>query len=172
MPHYLFIWLLGAMAYLIRPRRFKYSIMSCSILGILTSIILLQLTSNGHYHTDYAKGLSLFNREMLEIIYSMFCCIFIQQLITLQPKHPLSSKIDKAGTILASFSYTLYLTHVLVLRTLEFLGAPKSETLNTHSLGLWLIWIFLALGISYILYLGFEKHTKPVKQFLKEKLLK
>lgn len=171
--HYLFIWLLGAMAYLVRPKSFKWWAFAGSVIGISVMIVLLQLSSAGHLDTGSAKAVSAaFNREALEVVYGMCCCVFIQQLITMKPKKKVLLKLDGAGTILASFSYTLYLAHVLVLRALEYLGAPKSESLSVESIGLWILWLLLALVVCYLLYLCFEKHTKPVKRFLKGKLIR
>lgn len=165
--HYLLIWMLGAFAYIVRPQKFNLPIFLISILGICGMIVILQYTSGGHVTAGWTSLLPTQNRQSQEVIYAIFCCLFVQQLILLEPKTAFSKGINTLGTKMAAFSYTLYLAHVLVLRSLEYLGAPRSESINAYSVGLWLCWLMVALVVCYMLYLCFEKQTKVVKDRIK-----
>lgn len=165
--HYLLIWILGAFAYIVRPLRFSFPVFCLSLSGICGMVVILQYTSGGHVSAAWTSLLPTQNRQSLEVIYSIFCCLFIQQLILLEPKNAILRGINVWGTKMAAFSYTLYLAHILVLRSLEHLGAPKSENINAHSIGLWICWLLAALAVCFVLYLCFEKHTQVVKNRIK-----
>ncbi|MDR1543301.1 MAG: hypothetical protein LBS50_02615 [Prevotellaceae bacterium] len=94
----------------------------------------------------------------------------LQQLLLFSPKRKIAVKIDKLGTHLAKFSYTLYLTHYPLGGLFHYLGFPKSEQINALSIGLYLLQMLICLVVAYILYLGFEKHTAVVKKYIKAKI--
>lgn len=150
-----------------RPNRFCFPVFCLSLLGIGGMIIVLQYTSGGHVSAAWISFLPTQNRQSLEVLYAIACCLFIQQLILIEPKNASLKAINAWGTKMAAFSYTLYLAHVLVLRSLEHLGAPKSENINAHSVGLWSCWMLAALAVCYVLYLCFEKNTQVVKNRIK-----
>ena len=166
---YLFVWILGSFSVLFTLRKKIYYLIF-SILLMVLSIILLQMTSESR-----SVGLPLLNylpsRDVIYLLFTLFMSIMIKQLIMFQPQRKFAIKIDKIGTYLAKFSYTLYLTHVPVLHLLSGLFKfSKSKSVNIISLAYFLLAIFICLSVSYIMYLLFEKHTFVVKRYLKRVL--
>lgn len=169
-PHYLFMWFMGAFAYLIIPKKINKSFLWGSFIIILCLIVLLQLTSGSRLNEGSDISLYLPNRQALELLFAFFFCLFLQQLVIIKPTKKWTLKLNEIGTKLAAFSYTLYLTHVLVLRMLEYFHVPKSESINFISI-LWYIGeVIVALLIAYAVYWCFEKRTSEVKSWIKRKL--
>lgn len=165
---YLFIWIFGAIAFWKLP---KNNLLILIISGIVSCIIiaLLQIGSGGHFTGINAMSDELF-RNCLIVLFGFSFAIFLQHAIQMAPKSNMWVKINEIGTKLAAFSYTLYLTHVPVLRLLQGLGAPKSASINITSISLYLLWVAIALIVAYILYWLFERNTAAVKKYIKKKL--
>jgi peptidoglycan/LPS O-acetylase OafA/YrhL len=167
---YLFVWIFGALSILFVPHKNRFVLLS-SIALVFISIALLQFT--GESRSIQIGFLSyLPNRDIIRLIFALFMSIMIQQLLLFIPKRKYAIKIDKAGTYLAKFSYTLYLTHYPLLGLLSYWGFPKSEQVNATSLGFYLLQVLICLVVAYFLYLGFEKHTTVVKKYIKHILIR
>lgn len=168
--HYLFIWLLGAVAYVTMPKQYnKWVLLGCIIL-LPVMITVLQLTSGGHITSSLTAYLPTQNRYSLEVIYSVVCCIILQQIVLMKPHTKIAYKVNSIGTSLAGFSYTLYLTHVLVMRIQEHFGAVRAATLNNVSILLYLFYTLIALLVCYGVYLCCERHTYTVKNWVKNRV--
>jgi hypothetical protein len=98
--------------------------------------------------------------------------LFLQQLVIIKPTKKWTLKLNEIGTKLAAFSYTLYLTHVLVLRMLEYYNVPKSESVDFISISWYIGELSIALLVAYVVYWCFEKRTAEVKGWIKTRLLK
>lgn len=131
---------------------------------------VLQLTSGGHVTSSITAYLPTQNRYSLEVIYSVVCCVLLQQIVLIQPKGKLSNKINRIGTKLATFSYTLYLVHVLVLRLLEHFGAVRATSLSLQSILLYLFYTLVAVFVCYGVYWCCERHTYAVKTWIKKRI--
>ena len=171
-PHYLFMWFMGAFAYLIIPKKINKLFLWGSFIVMICFIILLQLTSGSRLNegTDISQYLP--NRQALELLFAFFFCLFLRQLIIIKPIKKWTLKINQIGTRLAAFSYTLYLTHVLVLRMFEYFHVPKSESVNFISISWYIGELTIALLVAYAVYWCFEKRTAEVKGWIKTRLLK
>lgn len=165
-PKYLLIWLLGAFAYFL-PQSNKST--SKTKLLLLTGLLLiaLVLTQISSASRSVSIGFSFLNRDMMSVLLAFTTCIFIHNIIQSVPQNKLATKIDKTGTKLSNFSYSLYLTHYPLISLLSFCGFPKSTSLNFKSISLYILEIIIALLIGYLVYLMSEKHTFEVKNFLK-----
>lgn len=164
--HYLFIWLLGALAYITIPNKKNKLILLCSSVVLLLLIVVLQLSSGSNL-ADMSFGLS---RKNLELLFGFFFALFLQQIVLFEPKKEFSMKLNNFGKKAATFSYTLYLTHIVVLRVLEYCNFPKSPSINMISISLYLAELLIAIIVAYVLYWCFEKRTYVVKQWIKGKL--
>lgn len=169
-PHYLFMWFMGAFAYLIIPKKINKLFLWGSFIVMICFIILLQLTSGSRLNegTDISQYLP--NRQALELLFAFFFSLFLQQLVIIKPTKKWTLKLNEIGTKLAAFSYTLYLTHVLVLRMLEYYNAPKSESVDFISISWYIGELTIALLVAYVVYWCFEKRTAEVKSWVKSKL--
>lgn len=172
---YLFVWLLGALVFARFPSyRIKevriWCIISALILTML--IVLLQITSGSNAIEGAVGNDNNLLRDCLTILFGFTCAIFIRCIIEMVPTGKITIKINNIGTKLAAFSYTLYLVHTPVFILLEKLGAPKSESINLTSVGLFIIWGATAMIVSYLLYLVFERNTPAFKNWLKKIFIK
>ena len=164
--YYLFIWFIGAFGYLLIPNKsriLKYGAMIFSLIFL----IILQLSSGG---SKMLISISPNFVHILEIIFCSVFCIFMVQSIQNIPSTRFSKKLNRIGTRLAAFSYTLYLTHIPVRDILVRLGAPKSQELTISSVGLYILWLSIALSIAYCIYWIFERNTSKVKIFIKSRI--
>lgn len=170
--HYIFIWLMGAMAYLVMPRKRNRAVLYLSFLATIAMSVAIQCSGASKLEVGIAKYISQIHPKTVEILFALASCLFIQQLTLSQPRLRLGKLIERSGTRLAAFSYTLYLVHIPILRLLEHFGAPKSAEISLSSIALYLLWLAIALLSSYIIYFFFEKRTSDCKRFLKRKLIK
>jgi peptidoglycan/LPS O-acetylase OafA/YrhL len=163
---YLFVWIFGALSIMFVPQKNRLVLLSSIFLGVI-SIALLQVTAESRsMQIGFLSYLP--SRNVIRLIFALFMSIMIQQLLLFEPKNKLAIKIDRAGTHLAKFSYTLYLTHYPLMALLTYFGFPKSEQVNIVSVGFYLLQILICLTVAYMLYLCFEKHTFAVKQYIKK----
>lgn len=129
-------------------------------------IPLLQLTVESNMNIPVFDFINSWDHKILQILFGMVFGLFIQQVILSVPKFKLTASIDKVGTWLASFSYTLYLVHVPLMYLFQKLGAQRAEMLDAKSLGWFILYLVGGLLGSYIIYFGFERNTSKVKRFL------
>jgi peptidoglycan/LPS O-acetylase OafA/YrhL len=163
---YLFVWIFGALSVMFVPQKNRLILLSSIFWGII-SIALLQVTAESRsIQIGFLSYLP--SRNVIRLIFALFMTIMIQQLLLFEPKSKLAIKIDRAGTHLAKFSYTLYLTHYPLMGLLTYFGFPQSEQVNIVSVGFYLLQILICFTVAYILYLLFEKHTLAVKRYIKK----
>mgnify|MGYP002623569499 CR=1 FL=1 len=166
-PHYLLIWFMGAFFYLTKPKKFSAVICWGSLLLFVASIALWQMSSASHSIETVWKANS---SELIEVLMSVFFGLFIQQVILLEPKRKWTAAIDRYGTKLAAFSYTLYLAHRIVfLPVYHFITNKRSAYLDIKGIAGWLLLVFFTMLICWLLYLAFEKNTAKVKKQIKTK---
>lgn len=81
----------------------------------------------------------------------------------------------KAGNVLASFSFTLYVIHVPLLVLLDNLWSPlRAGRLSPNepsSLAYYVVILAGILVVSYVFHLPFEAQTHRVRNFLKRKFI-
>jgi len=159
---YLIVWIIGVVSFKLIPK--KESNWSLFFFGMLsiTLIVLLELSSQ----SNTSINISL-NRDLLIIIFAFVFSVFIIFLIKHKPQKKWSLRFNNISKKLADFSYTLYLTHMLVLNVFEFLEFPKSKLLSIESLSLYFFELFVALIFAYLIYYFFERNTKFVKDKIK-----
>ena len=164
---YLFIWFIGAAGYLLHP---KTSRILCWGFGIasLAFLGLLQFTQSSNV-------LNLFHftptgRYCILILMSFCFSCFLSQIIRIVPTHKWSKRINSIGTFMASFSYTLYLTHRPILELIQYLGFKQADCISWISIGIYCISIICGLVGAYIMYLLFEKNTGYVKRIINTKI--
>lgn len=167
---YLFIWILGALAYFIAPCRNRW-ITIFSILASLIMVALLQITSASNIDIANNELSSVF-RQGIEVFSGLIFSICLSQVIQFAPSSKAGIKLNIWGSKLAAFSYTLYLTHIPIRDLLIYLGAPKSETLSLMSITLFLCWLGVAMVVAYAIYFVFERNTNVVKKGIKSFLQK
>lgn len=170
LTHYLFIWLLGAFSYVSMPKKSNRWALIGSVMLLPIMIAILQLTSGGHVTSSITTYLPTQNRYSLELIYGIIFCVFLQQMVLLQPKGKIAFTMNNWGTKCAAFSYTLYLVHVVVMRLVEHFGAVRATLLTVESVSLYLLYTLITLFACYGVYWCCECHTYKVKSWIKSKV--
>lgn len=161
---YLFSWFLGAFAYLSISRKSNLVLVSSGIAS-LVFIVVLQISS-GSKLFSFETGNTMFYRNVIIILSSFVLSVFIKNIVLYKPMCKFTVGLNLLGTKLAAFSYTLYLTHVPTMRLLQSWGVPKSERIDIASIAWYLVELFFAMFVAYMLYLLFEKHTPEVKRWM------
>lgn len=133
-------------------------------------IVLLQISSGSRFLAMSLIPNVELCRDILIVLFGLTFSIFVRILIEIVPRRKWVIQLNSLGTKLAAFSYTLYLTHAPVLRLLEHLGAPKSNSVNLLSISLYVCWLGVGLIVAYMLYYLFERNTPRLKKFLKSHL--
>lgn len=167
--HYLLIWMMGAVAYIARPKQKSRWVLILSIIGFFTGVIYYQLSKDTHAISFAIKGA---NVEFTELFMSVMACLMIQQMILFEPQ----SKIAKAveGTIgnMAKFSYTLYLSHRIVfLWIIAYLWRDSTCDFSLRGISMYLATILISLFVCWLIYLVSERYSPEIKKYLKAKLL-
>jgi peptidoglycan/LPS O-acetylase OafA/YrhL len=166
-PKYLFFWLMGAFAYFLPKSARPSSNTPVYFAFFICSIAFTQITSQSN---SANLVLSFINRESAFTVLAFSTCLFIHNIVGCVPVNKLSIKIDKTGSKLSKFSYTLYLTHSPLIPLLSYFGFSKSRSVDLQSISLYVIEIIFAVIVAYLVYLSSEKHTNLVKKILKARI--
>jgi len=169
-PIYLFIWIMGAFAYTINPKKNSIFICWSSLLLMFVSLAILQMTTKS---VSVKTSLYLiFRRDVIEVIFSLFCCFFVQQIVLMKPVHKWSIALDNIGIKLAVFSYTLYLVHrIIFLILFKYFFTKSCQLFTIESILLYFLFLFIVLIISYTIYFFFERNTSIVKKYIKTNII-
>lgn len=166
-PVYLIILGLGTVTAMWdnKPQWNKYFII-ISGLGILCWGGLLQFTAPSRSFSALPVNL----RPMAEVLFAGSFAILIRSISNISPSNVWLARFEKCGTLLAAFSYTLYLTHYQTMTILANYWSWKHSMLSLKAF----ITLFYGVGISIVtavvLYFMFERPTKDLKKILYRKL--
>ncbi len=83
------------------------------------------------------------------------------------PASPTGARIERLGTTLAAFSYTLYLTHMPILRVFASTSARLPELVTWYALFRLTWWAAACLAVAWVMYVLFEKQTPRVRRWLR-----
>ncbi len=164
---YLFCWLVGAAAYGFRPNRPSVVewLAALALLGIGTAGVQIGLDSDSIAVEELRAWVPPY--EASQIIWSTGVALVIRQLLTLAPTTRRGQAIDAAGTRLAAFSYSLYLTHAPVMVSIEEAGFAHAPSLTLASVGMFFAVCVVCLGVAWLFYVAFERHTGAIRRWLK-----
>ncbi len=169
-PLYLLVWFIGAFAFLLPSSTFKYR--SVVIVGLLlmlpVSFVLSQLTSASR--SIEMGSLWFLNRDFTSLFLAVIASLLVHFVISVKPSSRIAIKIDRVGTRLAKFSYTLYLTHYPLMNLFSYFGLPKSKVLSLESISYYVFELLVGLLVAYLIYLLSEKHTNAVKYYIRTKM--
>lgn len=162
----MFVWFTGALVFLFVPFKMKAKGLVLTTILLLVSWFYIKQT----FRDELLPWLPTPSRSVINLFFALSASLLVAHFSTCIPKRKWSIKLDKIGTSLSKFSYTLYLVHYPILLLLREWGVPVSNKQNPES-------IFMYLGISilvcfpaYLIYLCSEKHTKSVKEWVNGKV--
>lgn len=160
-PHYLVCWLIGAAAYFYRPKQLSYKSLAFGLLICLYGYIGRQVGRGSDSVSLDMLSAWFPGEEMSRVVFSTGFAILVRQIILIRA----FPRLEYIGTILASFSYTLYLMHFPVIRYFTYhLGITR---LNTISPVLFCTVIVSCFVLALIMFLLFERNTKIVRNILR-----
>lgn len=167
--HYLLIWIMGAMAYVFRPKHKNNIIFLSSFVGFVVSVLYWQFSKDTKSLEITIQGT---NKQFLELIMSLMSCLFIQQVILCEPHNQFAKVVEKAIGNMAKFSYTLYLSHRIVFLWIAAYIWPKDSCQFTLS-GIiqFLIIVISTLACCWLIYLISERYSPKIKALLKRNFL-
>lgn len=163
---YTFLWFLGALASQDRIKKCNVFAITIASGGMMVFALLNlhNIASQLDIATDSLTA------DAVTICFGLSVCLFIVNVIHAEPQTKLACWLDKFGTKMAKFSYTLYLTHWSVLLLMLHFGANKAGFLNMHSVSIFLLGIVLSHIVAFILYLPFESQSYRLKKWIKVRL--
>ncbi|MDO4319337.1 MAG: acyltransferase [Bacteroidales bacterium] len=164
--YYIFIWLTGALVYRHIPIKSDTKKIIVSLLFSLMLIPLMQLSSGSRTSFHVTDILGPHSHSIFEVAFGLLFGVFISQIVVYSPRHKWSVTLNRIGTKLAAFSYTLYLVHLPLRDLMFYFGAEKAEVLNSYTIILYFAFLLIGLFGSYLIYLIFERNTKKVKGFI------
>lgn len=160
----LFFLILGIIGYYLSKNKLPKYIVYVSIIVCITSWILINFASETLVKDRLT--FDLISIQSLSLIFGASITIVISQIVNIKPTGKLS-KLDKIGSKLSVFSYSLYITHYQCCRIMHFIGVPKLSDVNISTI-LWFVFeIICCIIFAYIFYLLTEKHTNKIKSIIK-----
>ena len=167
--HYLLIWMMGAVAYLVRPKEKNSYLLFGSMIGFFLSCVLWQFSKETH---SLEMTVESTNKELLELVMSLAACLLIQQIILFEPKGKISTITEKYLGKMADFSYTLYLSHRIVfLWIIAYIWPKDSCQFTIAGMMEYFSILFVSLVGCWLLYFVSERQSPKIKTYLKAKLL-
>jgi peptidoglycan/LPS O-acetylase OafA/YrhL len=174
-PIYLLCWLLGALAWIRRPKKFGWFGLVTGLALAAYGMIGIQIyseaqTANINQAVSRYSGYFV-SSDTAQLLFCSGFALVIQQLILMQPKGQVMRQIEAYGTSLAAFSYTLYLIHNPILHILRWSGLSREKQFNTQSIIHFCGSILLCLLAAMLFYFLFEKRTQQVRRWLKKRFV-
>lgn len=164
-PHYLLCWLIGAIAHLKLPKKISPTLIILG-LGICAYGYIGRQVGRGSDSLDIAFLRAFVpSEEASRVIFSIGLAVFIRHIILFRSW----SGFEKAGSVLAASSYTLYLTHFPVVQFFKYrLGYREVEIVDVHTLMHYGFLLFSCVIVSGIMYLLFERNTAFIRSKFKK----
>lgn len=164
---YMFILFLGIGAYFIEIKNrpiWKFF--------LIFGLFLFAIAANQIGAASNAfQGLAVIPVVISRIILGLTVCFLIIWLAGSSSKNKYLLWINRLGSKLAAFSYTLYLSHVITFRLLQHLGWKRATQFNFYTCMDYILCIVISMIVAYLLYLCFEKNTPWLKNKLKQILI-
>lgn len=166
-PDLLFCWCLGAFAYSLHSKSFKPAWFFCSIVLVLLGYGLLQYVTD----TANAKAFASFypSRGVAILILSLGLAALLPFLAQRPPRIRALAFIERGGTKLAAFSYTLYLTHWPLLHLWHHFLYEKFTIFSLYALLWFTVKLLSCVLVAWLLYLPFEGQTARVRNWMRKR---
>lgn len=166
-PVYFFCFFVSSFLNFLRLNSiYKYTFLGLSIVLCFLLCAISQISSDSKsFELGFLKNIFP-DRNTLTIILCAAFCVLIKAVSIFTPNSYLSKGVEKIGVIAASFSYTLYLTHLPAIYFLTSIGVFSSEKIKVvdfNSVVVMFCKILSVFAVSYILYYLFERNTGYLK---------
>ncbi|GLI91129.1 acyltransferase family protein [Methylocystis echinoides] len=164
---YLFSWLIGLAAFFL-PVKSAKKVSALGLILALSGVISMQLTSVSQ-QIDLS-AVRVLDRRVAVLMLSAGLGLIVKVCAGKRQKVNSMRCWESVGRFLASFSYTLYLSHNPLMSAMMGVGLlNKHQKLDEYTFGLYLTHFFLLCCVSYVLYLLFESQTIKVRAYLESR---
>jgi peptidoglycan/LPS O-acetylase OafA/YrhL len=163
---YLFAWVLGALVYLIQPGLPRRWGLSTGIVLTLIGMACLQLSSKSASLNFSWLNAALPSRPASVLCLSLGFAFSVSALSGWEPRSPAFRRLEKMGTPLAAFSYTLYLTHYIILRLLDAYFPGEMKELTLASISTSFLKLLICMAAAWLMYFLFERNTGKVRRWM------
>lgn len=162
-PQYLFCWWIGAAAYFVRSRGLA--------LGLAATAVILAMIAGSQLAQQHSGAPAAGWRQHLPGL--GFCTVslgagvalLLPCLIAAEPRAAWAKCLEGWGARLASFSYTLYLTHHPILGLWTRFGPGRFARVDPTSTLFLLVKVASCLASAVALYALFEARTQTVRRW-------
>ena len=168
-PERLFCWCLGALGYFLAlaedvpPFVFPGGLV-LAFFGLAFGQYLFV------YRSSFGSFLS--SGRVAELIFSLGLAIIFAFVSKRVPAWKPMLWFEKAGSKLAAFSYTLYLTHYPLVMVWAKFRTDRYTALDFHSFWWFVLECGSCLLFGFLLYLPFEGQTGRIRSWLKRNVMK
>lgn len=160
---YLFCWLIGALAYLQRPKHASAGALLAAAMMSVYGVIAVEVGSQTiSLHTAYLRNF-IPAPDASRILLAAGIAILFQHLVMIAPKRSFAVWVDATGTKLAAFSYSLYLTHYPLLALMQHLGVRRAPSINTESILTYFLVVGACTLFGWAMYWLFERRISQVR---------
>lgn len=156
-PVYLLCWLIGASVSALTINKWTRAIFASA--ALLSAACLWLLSPFG------VSGRDTILHQVIYLLLSMGFGLLLSTVGGFRPVGKISL-VERAGTTLAEFSYTLYLTHLPVIYIMATLLPGPSEPHGLTPLFVIAAYIAACLVAAWVLYLPFEKQTTVIRRYI------
>jgi peptidoglycan/LPS O-acetylase OafA/YrhL len=164
--NYFFCWLMGAAAFFLRPKGCRTSILLAYSSLLAAAVALVEITTASRsVNLRFADLLP--THPVAQLWLASCASLTIRRIITFTPSSSLAFRLNRLGSRLAAFSYTLYLTHYPLLMLCQHLGMGKHSSMTPFSVSYFMIIVSFNVLVAFLIYSLFEKHTDKCKGYLK-----
>lgn len=163
---YTFLWFMGAFASEFNLKKSNIILVTLSIMGMIVFTLLGLHVFSSKLGIENGSIVA----QAITLGFGLSSCLFIMNIIHLEPSGRLALWLNSIGTKMAKFSYTLYLTHWTVLLLMQYWLKTESSDVNAYSVSLFFFGILTSHIVAYLFYLPFESQSYRLKIWMKQKI--
>lgn len=165
---FLFCWLIGAVAWRTRPGKGSAALLALGLVLVAAGSAATQMNIESSAMGAAAAGARGWvpDQTLVRLVLAAGFALVVQQVIVWQPAGRLAG-LDRWGTRLAAWSYTLYLTHYPVLALLNRSGWPRAARFDLGASASLLGAVIASIAVAWVMYFLFESRTADVRRWLR-----
>jgi peptidoglycan/LPS O-acetylase OafA/YrhL len=162
---WLFVWLAGMACYFIgRPKHCRL-FLPAALAIVALGVSLTQITSKTS-QVDF-RSFRFVDQSVAILVLALGLALLLPLAAHVRLNSRRGKRVAKAGGLLASFSYSLYLAHLPVEQLLLNVGLlHRHNVLNAETLAGYFAMALFQLLVAYGFYFCFERHTPWLRQWL------
>lgn len=154
-PVWLFIALLGMLGYYLKQSQWISHVVPVATLGLLLIVLLSRLSASSKSVELPLSG-SL-NIDMIYWVIAVFMALILSKLSMSSPRNHYVVYLERLGSKMSVFSYSLFLTHFQVLFVFRYLWGEQFHDINFYTIAIFFLVCLACVGVAYGIYWLVEK---------------